>query len=179
MTATAPKPELPALGFSQEDWDAVSDNPELTDDQLAALRPVSEMPDHLRARLPKRGRGRPKVENAKVNVTLRLDPAILEAYKAAGPGWQVRMGAALADGVERPAEDEAERIDRAAGREAKEAVAAERQGEVIVSGRLDTGQFIEVRVHGGVLEGKASKVTGGRSYGADKPRRKSMPRKTA
>jgi uncharacterized protein (DUF4415 family) len=177
MTATAPKPEPAALGFSQEDWDEVSDNPELTDDQLAALRPVSEMPDHLRARLPKRGRGRPKAENAKVNVTLRLDPAILEAYKAGGPGWQVRMGTALAEGVERPAE--AERIDRPAGTEAKDSAAAEGQGEVIVSGRLDTGQFIEVRVHGGKREGKASQVTGGRSSGADKPRRKSMPRRTA
>jgi len=176
MTATAPKPERPALGFSQEDWEEVSDNPELTDDQLAALRPVSEMPDHLRARLPKRGRGRPKAEKAKVNVTLRLDPGILEAYKVGGPGWQVRMGAALAEGVERPAGDEAERIDRAARREAKEAVAAESLGEVIVSGRLDTGQFIEVRVHGGELEGKAPKVTGGRSSGADKPRGKSVPR---
>jgi uncharacterized protein (DUF4415 family) len=31
----------------------------------------------------------------KVSTTLRLDPEVLEAFRAEGPGWQGRMNAAL------------------------------------------------------------------------------------
>lgn len=40
-------------------------------------------------------RGRPGSANAKRQVTLRLDPAILDYFRAAGPGWQSRINAAL------------------------------------------------------------------------------------
>lgn len=40
-------------------------------------------------------RGRPKALAPKVSTTLRLDPEVLEAFKADGPGWQSRMNAAL------------------------------------------------------------------------------------
>lgn len=40
-------------------------------------------------------RGRPKSAGRKVSTTLRLDPEVLEAFRAEGPGWQGRMNAAL------------------------------------------------------------------------------------
>jgi uncharacterized protein (DUF4415 family) len=40
-------------------------------------------------------RGRPKAATTKSSVTLRLDPDVVETFKAAGPGWQSRMNAAL------------------------------------------------------------------------------------
>lgn len=40
-------------------------------------------------------RGRPKALAPKVSTTLRLDPDVIAAFKADGPGWQSRMNAAL------------------------------------------------------------------------------------
>lgn len=40
-------------------------------------------------------RGRPPLENPKVSTTIRLDPDVLAAFKADGPGWQSRINAAL------------------------------------------------------------------------------------
>lgn len=40
-------------------------------------------------------RGRPKAVAPKVQTTLRLDPDVLEVFKAGGPGWQSRMNDAL------------------------------------------------------------------------------------
>lgn len=120
MHDTSPKPERPDPGYSQEDWDEVSDNPELTDADLAEMRPAREVPEVYNL-LPKRGRGRPKLADAKVNLTLRIDPALLDAYRATGTGWQVLMHEALAAG--RPEMDEAEAIDQAARRTAKQKAA--------------------------------------------------------
>ena len=40
-------------------------------------------------------RGRPKVDQPKVQTTLRLDPDVIDAFKKDGPGWQTRINAAL------------------------------------------------------------------------------------
>ena len=40
-------------------------------------------------------RGRPKLDDPKRRVTLRVDPDVLEAFKADGAGWQSRMNSAL------------------------------------------------------------------------------------
>lgn len=42
-------------------------------------------------------RGRPKAEVTKTPIKLRLDPDIIEAFKAGGRGWQTRMNDALRD----------------------------------------------------------------------------------
>lgn len=94
MPDTANKPEAPGAGYTQADWDEVSDNPEMTDTELAQLRSVHDVPE-LHALLPKRARGRPRRGDAKVNFTMRIDPALLDAYRATGEGWQVRMQEAL------------------------------------------------------------------------------------
>lgn len=41
--------------------------------------------------------GRPLGTNNKEQVAIRFDPDILAAFRAAGPGWQTRMNAALRD----------------------------------------------------------------------------------
>ena len=40
-------------------------------------------------------RGRPKSTNTKQLVSIRYSPEVLQYFKAAGPGWQVRMDEAL------------------------------------------------------------------------------------
>jgi uncharacterized protein (DUF4415 family) len=45
-------------------------------------------------------RGRPKLAAPKVSTTIRLDADVLAAFKAAGPGWQSRINAALRKAVD-------------------------------------------------------------------------------
>lgn len=40
-------------------------------------------------------RGRPMADVTKVSTTIRLDPDIIEAFKAEGAGWQSRINDAL------------------------------------------------------------------------------------
>ena len=73
------------------------DNPEWTKADFAQARPGSEIlpADFLDA---VRQRGRPAgwtKLNAKQQVSLRLDPDIIDGFKAGGPGWQRRMNDAL------------------------------------------------------------------------------------
>jgi uncharacterized protein (DUF4415 family) len=43
----------------------------------------------------RRGRGRPRKPDKKVNQTLRLDADVLEAYRQEGKGWQTRINEVL------------------------------------------------------------------------------------
>ena len=63
------------------------DAPELTD----AFFERADLYDG--ARLVRRGR--PKLDEPKRQVTLRLDAAVIEGLRATGPGWQTRVNAAL------------------------------------------------------------------------------------
>lgn len=81
------------LGFTKEDWDAV-DSPELTEEQLANLKPLSEFDPDLHARI-RRARGRPKLDTPKQQISLRLDPDVIEKFKATGKGWQARINDVL------------------------------------------------------------------------------------
>lgn len=40
-------------------------------------------------------RGRPRTDTPKVQLTVRYDQDVVEAFKADGPGWQSRMNDAL------------------------------------------------------------------------------------
>jgi uncharacterized protein (DUF4415 family) len=75
-------------------WDD-DDLPEWTDDQFAraqfsiggkVIRPAQ-------GTLTKPGR--PPAENPKRQVTLRLDPDVIEKFRATGKGWQSRINAEL------------------------------------------------------------------------------------
>jgi uncharacterized protein (DUF4415 family) len=83
----------PGQGYTKEDWDAVCDNPELTDEQMANAKPFAEVFPELAASI-RRGRGPNKAPTKKL-VSLRLSGQVIEAYKAKGPGWQSRIDADL------------------------------------------------------------------------------------
>ena len=81
-------------GYTREDWDAV-DSPELTDADLARAKPFAQAFPALAEKMRKNLGGRPKSESTKIAVSLRLDPDVVAAFKAKGPGWQSRMNEAL------------------------------------------------------------------------------------
>lgn len=52
-------------------------------------------PKETPAQPVKRRPGRPPVEHPKQAVSLRLEPEVLEKFRATGPGWQRRMNDVL------------------------------------------------------------------------------------
>lgn len=92
------KPKLqtefqPGRGYTKEDWDAV-DSPELTDEELSQMRPFREVFPEMYEAL-RRARGRPRVDNPKEAVTLRIDPDTVAKFKAKGADWRAKMAEAL------------------------------------------------------------------------------------
>ena len=81
------------------------DNYESTDEELVQAKPMAEaLPElhaALMAEIAKRKAGRPKAAVTKQTIAIRLDPDVLEAFKATGPGWQTRMNEALREWIER------------------------------------------------------------------------------
>ncbi|MGB1216081.1 MAG: BrnA antitoxin family protein [Pikeienuella sp.] len=73
------------------------DAPEATDEQLAQAKPFSVAFPALADAMRKNVGGRPKLDNPKVAVSLRLDQEIVARFKASGPGWQTRMNDTLRD----------------------------------------------------------------------------------
>lgn len=71
------------------------DAPEATDEQLAQAKPFDQAFPALADAMRKNVGGRPKLDNPKVAVSLRLDQEIVARFKASGPGWQTRMNDAL------------------------------------------------------------------------------------
>ena len=68
-----------------------ADNPELTDEQIAAARPFAEVFPAL-SEVIKRARGRPKLDAPREAVTLRISPETIARYKAiGGENWRARM----------------------------------------------------------------------------------------
>jgi uncharacterized protein (DUF4415 family) len=68
-------------------WDGVdeSDRPATAGEMQAGIEAV------------RKGRGRPAGSGNKEQVAIRFDNDVLTAFRAAGPGWQTRMNAALRD----------------------------------------------------------------------------------
>ncbi len=80
-------------GYTKEDWDSV-DSPELTDEELANMRPAREvLPREIFDALPKH-RG-PQKAPTKVAISIRLSRDVVDAFKAKGPGWQSRIDETL------------------------------------------------------------------------------------
>ena len=74
-----------------------TDFPELTDEQLARMRPAHEVmpPAFFEAVKRKQGQRGPGKKPAKVLVSLRLEPDTLAIFKAEGQGWQKRISEVL------------------------------------------------------------------------------------
>lgn len=85
-------------GYSQADWDDVSDNPELTEEELRQARPFAEVFPDLAASI-ERKLGRPRADNPKRAISIRLDADVIERFKATGEGWQSRINEALRKAV--------------------------------------------------------------------------------
>ncbi|MDQ0395708.1 BrnA antitoxin family protein [Labrys monachus] len=66
------------------------DNPEWTEEDFANARPAHEMPDDMKAVFKNAG-GRPKKEDPKRPVSIRLSPEVVDYFKSGGPGWQTRI----------------------------------------------------------------------------------------
>ena len=75
------------------------DAPEATEEQLAQAKPFGEVFPALADAMRKNVGGRPKSQNPKVAVSLRLDQEIVARFKKTGPGWQTRMNDALREAV--------------------------------------------------------------------------------
>jgi uncharacterized protein (DUF4415 family) len=76
------------------------DNPPLTDEMLARMRPTRDvLPELVR----KRGQRGPQQAPTKAQVTLRLDRDVVDQLRASGPGWQTRANDILRRSVLRPA----------------------------------------------------------------------------
>jgi uncharacterized protein (DUF4415 family) len=81
------------------------DAAEATDEEIAQARPfVEAFPDLaesiVRARpdlaeTVRRARGRPKLEKSRRQISIRLDPDVIEKFKATGKGWQTRINEVL------------------------------------------------------------------------------------
>lgn len=70
---------------------------ELTSDDFRQFKPAQEvLPPALQAQLGMRLRGPQKLP-PKISTTIRLSPDVLQAFRAAGDGWQTRIDAALRD----------------------------------------------------------------------------------
>ena len=72
---------------------ADNENPEWTKEDFARARPAAEVAPEI-VTLYRRFRG-PQKRPTKRLVSLRLDPDVIEHFRAHGKGWQVRINAAL------------------------------------------------------------------------------------
>lgn len=86
------------------DWIDPDDAPELTAElaEVAELRVGGKVVRPATGYLGPNGvvRGRPPLRDAaKRQVTLRLDPDVIEKFREGGPGWQARMNEALRKAV--------------------------------------------------------------------------------
>ena len=75
------------------------DNPEVTAEQMGEFRPFAEVFPELSAAIDRTLGGRPKSDNPKQAISIRLDAEVIERFKASGDGWQSRMNEALRKAV--------------------------------------------------------------------------------
>lgn len=83
-------------GESQSDWEAVRQRIEAGIESKED-EDSPEGAKAIREAIVKRRAGRPAGSSTKEQVSLRIDRDVLAAFRAAGPGWQTRLNAALKD----------------------------------------------------------------------------------
>jgi uncharacterized protein (DUF4415 family) len=71
-----------------------ADSPEWTRDMFRRAKRIDELPENVQAALKRKGRGPQKAPTKKL-VSIRLSPDVLEAVRATGNGWQVRIDETL------------------------------------------------------------------------------------
>jgi uncharacterized protein (DUF4415 family) len=71
------------------------ENPEWTERDFAKAKPASDvLPPEVIAQFKNKG-GRPRIENPKEAVKLRIDADVLAKFRESGPGWQTRINGIL------------------------------------------------------------------------------------
>jgi uncharacterized protein (DUF4415 family) len=81
--------------LTNEPWIDPDDAPEWSDDvfERAEIRQGDRVVRSAAGTLTRRGR--PRLEQPKKQVTLRLDQDVIDRFRADGPGWQSRINEAL------------------------------------------------------------------------------------
>lgn len=83
------------MGSKIDPYAVDEDNKPLTDEEIKGLRPGHEVFEELGVEAP-RPRGRPRVDNPKKRITLRLDNEVIKFFRGDDPkGWQTRVNDAL------------------------------------------------------------------------------------
>lgn len=75
--------------ITQKEWDAMG----------AVMHGMDALPKQARAAV--RRVGRPRLEATKKQLTLRIDPVVIERFKAQGSGWMTQMTDVLANAAAR------------------------------------------------------------------------------
>lgn len=91
---TRKKAFKPGKGYTHKDWAEVSDNPEWTKASVAASVPFAKALPQLDEAI-KRSRGRPALERPRQQISIRLDPDVIDKFKATGPKWQSKINEVL------------------------------------------------------------------------------------
>lgn len=83
------------MSSNKETTPMADDNPEWTEADFKAAKPLSAYPELESAM--RRARGRPALaaQDRKQKVNIRLSPDVLSALRASGQGWQARADALL------------------------------------------------------------------------------------
>ncbi len=71
------------------------ENPPLTDEQWAEMRPAHEVNPELVTAFLRRKGGRPRATSPKTMVSIRLDSDLVDSLRASGEGWQSRVNEIL------------------------------------------------------------------------------------
>ena len=88
------KDEYKGKGWAEARAKALKYADEMTDENFAKMRPAVKAAPEIVARY--RGqRGPQKSKPVKTQLTLRLDPEVVEHFKASGPGWTARINEVL------------------------------------------------------------------------------------
>src|SRR5436190_22402044 len=86
--------KVDAHGIAAEEYEEV---PELTDSWFDK----AEFAVGGKVVRPAKRPGRPKSDAAKKLIALRLDPDVIERFRATGPGWQSRINGVLREYLEK------------------------------------------------------------------------------
>ena len=88
----AKKQFKPGQGYTRQEWDD-TEFPEMTDDELAEMRPFAEVFPELAASIGKDSEA--EQDLTRNWLPLRLSGEVIDKYKAGGAGWQSRIDADL------------------------------------------------------------------------------------
>lgn len=75
------------------------DNPEWTKRDFASAKGADSLSPEVLANFPRTRIGRPPKAAPKRQVTLRLDPEVLDHFRSLGAGWQSRINAVLSEAI--------------------------------------------------------------------------------